>query len=138
MSMNDLTNNTTMLEEVLDMVENLPEAGNGGSGGVEYEIGTFTIANMSYPNLEFHKFPFIIGQTWEEFINSPLNVEFNSHNAYYKKIAIIKNNEVFSYNALGENRLSLINNDPDSVVKPSDLIQNNTTYNFYTPSMGGQ
>lgn len=98
--MSNLTNNTTKLNNLLEKVNALPEATSENldavlteqeakiaelsalldtkaAGGGSVEIGTFTVDLVYYSggNTNYlYVFPFIIGMTWREWMETPLNI----------------------------------------------------------------
>lgn len=79
------TNNTaldaliTRVNAAKDTAASLPEAGGGGSGGGSVEFGSFTVTNFHFDDGSLPVYPFVIGMTWREWIDSPLNMRlFNS------------------------------------------------------------
>ena len=97
-----IKNNTTSLQNLLKQVNALPEAGGIGEdvtdetnayttklatletaivaletelqGKVSVELDAFTVVGCNIWKDILVEFPFVIGQTWQEWINSPCNI----------------------------------------------------------------
>lgn len=131
-----LDNIITLVDEAKDIAASLPEA--GGSGGESVEIGTFSLGEIigsgSSPLQIFR--PFIIGQTWEEYINSPLNIYvFSTAAPNLANRPYIANNQVITYSAnIGGPGIVSTKLNTSGAVKPSDLIIDGFNY-LLSPSI---
>lgn len=126
------TNNTvldaliTRVSVAKDTVASLPEAG----GGSSYEIETFTVdcdniylQGTPTPN------PFIVGMTWAEFVNSPLN--FMRYNGYFPTNYQLVGESVKINNLAGVAASVSIDGTQAGEIRASDKILS-TNYLTYT------
>lgn len=108
------------------------EGSGGGSG--EVEIGVFTIQGYTMGISDTTRWdvecPFIIGQTWQEWVNSPLNMFIWSDNVGRQNLYI----QGFAIRfILGSGTTVNVSTDGTSsgIVSINDPIQNNTKYFGY-------
>ena len=132
----ELTQQENLISQLSQILDT--KASGGGSGG-SCEIGTFTISEY-YINGSSTSFkmplPFIIGQTWEEWINSPLNVP-----VYYELYGgahyVAKSDNIIQYfTTSGGYQNVTLDGTMSTVVTPSETIQNNVEYIGYV-NFGG-
>lgn len=106
-----------------------------GSGG--YEIGTFTISGVkqgivSGSDLNSQKiFPFIIGQTWQEWINSSLNQNYFYDAVGFQCLFIIDSTFPSCYLSSGFTAYISTDSTSSGCVTLNDQIQNGIEYGTY-------
>ena len=127
-----LQSHNTRIQNLINTANSLPDAG-PGSGNVE--IGVFTINNYKIGNDNINKlieFPFIVGQTWQEWINSPCNIDIYYNATGINKI-MINNYTSQIYYLLESGMQAFVSTDGtfSGLVSLNDLIQNNMQYEYY-------
>lgn len=127
---NAYTAKIAALETAIIALENeLDDKASGGSGG-SVEIGKFTIDALTIGTSGIYvkvEFPFVIGQTWQDWINSPCNVETFGAGVGFRKV-YTQNEKVQCRNDAGLEVSVTIDESSTSTVQLTDLIQNNTKY----------
>lgn len=131
---------TTELAELTTAVTALEEelAGKAaGGGGSDYEIGSFTVADVKHVISDNEKenvvFPFIIGQTWQEWINSYCNTTYYLIGYGFQNISVSSSNNVQYLTAGGYTFIS-IDGTSAGCVALDDEIQNGVQYLGYFES----
>ena len=107
------------------------------SGGGSVEIGTFTVNGLVIPmsdETQYYKFPFVIGMTWGEYINSKMNLEIP-----YDQIGTQKfvDNNGYSGHMMSSGMMLNISLDGNSSVSLDDEIIDGYNYDTYYDSGSG-
>lgn len=107
------------------------------SGGGSVEIGTFTVNGLVIPissETQYYKFPFVIGMTWGEYINSKMNLEIP-----YDQIGTQKfvDNNGYSGHMMSSGMMLNISLDGNSSVSLDDEIIDGYNYDTYYNSGSG-
>ena len=103
----------------------------GGSGG---DIGVFTVDSIEnysegYPS-EIVEFPFIVGQTWGEWIDSPLNISYIDEHLPGGIRRITFDGAAFTFMTTGGIHQISTDGTASGVVSADDVIQNTTYYGY--------
>lgn len=102
-----------------------------GSGGSGYEFGTFTVNGREYDGDDsVYSLPFIIGMTWQEWIDSPMNMYLPVGIAGMCKMYII-GNDIRHMNGAGMEMYLSTTTSSSGAVRPTDVIINGSVYNGY-------
>ena len=129
---NAYTTKLASLETAVAALESeLAGKASGGSPEGNYQIGTFTIGGyiVGFDD-EVMVFPFIVGQTWGEWVNSPCNVTV-ANSLGSQKIYIDDDNYLTFINGGGVRATISVDGTESGYVSPEDLIVNMTNYKEY-------
>lgn len=121
--------NNTELEGILDTINTLPDA------GPSVEFGWFSISGISHSNGNY-KFPFIVGMTWAEWLETSLNMSFQitDYGASYGS-STSEGYISFGYSSATQGAHVSIDGTETGRVVLEDQIQNEYVYSPYLISI---
>ena len=110
----------------------------GNSNNNTTNLSYFTLSSWTNDAGEYYKIPFLIGQTWGEWVNTILNVEYWIPTIGLQKL-YEENNTIKGMAQSGLfGSVSTVMNDNTTAVLLSDIIQPNTLYYLTMSSSGNE
>ena len=128
----EITEYAELNAELESVINGLPSAGGSGDGSVEF--GYFSVDGWEEPSgYETYKIPFMIGQTWDDWLSTALNI------SVFTSVGMVQlsesNGEIKGTAPTGLRGSLSISYTTEGIVSPSDVIQNESIY--YLVASGG-
>lgn len=129
----EITEYAELNAELESVINGLPSAGGSGDGSVEF--GYFSVDGWEEPSwYETYKIPFMIGQTWDDWLSTALNI------SVFTSVGMVQlsesNGEIKGTASTGLRGSLSTSYATEGIVSPSDVIQNESIY-YLVVSGGG-